>query len=433
MKLVRFLFYFVFISGGLAVLAFLLILEDAPIVAALAAPTPEDVAATRTFVQDVRKAADARVAEARVIEVTEAQANSVLRLSSRFWPGIRATAEVMPGGVLGVVSVPIPWVRGQKWINAEGFAPPFEGRARLEAVRVGGHSLPPDLLVEAGRIGANLVLGERAGDVLLSSAAQLDLDGTQMAITLDLTEDEKGQFISRLFGTLRDRDMPPGEEIDVYFTAVRRAMDEGRLPDDGSFLNHLRFVLEMAADRATDSTLPNAYTAAVFGLAKACGARDFTLIVGRLASDSLRDPNDWETECENVLFSGRQDTRRHFVTAAAIQAASNRGVAISIGEFKELHDSLNPNNGGFDFTDIAANNSGIRLSNLVMAGTVEDLRATIALMQGEPDVLPDLRAIPSILTRPEFEAQFGTIDSPTYQAMLGSIEDKISALSIHRP
>ena len=59
----------------------------------------------------------------------------------------------------------------------------------------------------------------------------------------------------------------------------------------------------------------------------------------------------------------RHDSRLHFITAAALKAASNRGFAVGVGEFKELYDSLSGDN-GFDFTDLAANNSGIRLSDV---------------------------------------------------------------------
>ncbi|MFT6738042.1 MAG: hypothetical protein ACJA0G_002184 [Kangiellaceae bacterium] len=81
----------------------------------------------------------------------------------------------------------------------------------------------------------------------------------------------------------------------------------------------------------------NAYTAALFGLTKACGARDFAMFVGRLAFlEEVQSNRTWTTSCNDVTFNNRIDSRRHFITSAALQAASNRGFSVSIGEFKEL-------------------------------------------------------------------------------------------------
>ena len=101
-------------------------------------------------------------------------------------------------------------------------------------------------------------------------------------------------------------------------------------------------------------------------------------MVGSLGMGASEISRDWQTECSRLTLNDRIDSRRHFTTAAAIQAASNRNVSVSVGEFKELNDSLH---GGFDFTDMAANNSGIRMANLFMATPIEHWSRLIARIE----------------------------------------------------
>ena len=153
-------------------------------------------------------------------------------------------------------------------------------------------------------------------------------------------------------------------------------------------------------------------------------------MVGPLGVGTSEVSRDWRTECSRLTLNDRIDSRRHFTTAAAIQAASNRNVSVSVGEFKELSDSLGR---GFDFTDMAANNSGIRMANLFMATPVGDWSRLIARIEAEEDVIVPYDDIPQILSREAFSAQFGEIDSDRYLEMLHLIETKIDALALHAP
>lgn len=435
MRVVRSLFWMTVVLGLALAAAFVWLLEPAPRTLGGGPPRPEDVAATRAFVQEVRAEAlgEARPGSDGVVVVSEEAANGILRVAARMVPAGQAEVRVEDGRVHATASLPVPWPGGARWLNVEGIAPPFEGRPRLERIAVGGVALPPGLVVEAGRVGANLILGQNAGDVLLGAAERLEIEGREMRFTMALGEEERRGFMRGLFGAMRGDAMPAAEEVDAYYAEIRRAIDDGRLPDTGSYLPHLRFVLELVHERSTEETLADAYTAGIFGLAKACGAKDFALIVGRLVGDPLDGFGEWRRDCAEVVFAGRIDTRRHFTTAAALRAASNRGVSVSIGEFKELYDSVGWEAGGFDFSDIGANQSGIRLSDTVMAGTRDDLARTIAMMEAEGDVLVDVSRLPQIMLRGQFEARYGSIESPAYAAELARIERLIDEVTIHRP
>ncbi len=209
-------------------------------------------------------------------------------------------------------------------------------------------------------------------------------------------------------------------------------MDSGELPATGSYLIYVQFMLDAVLAKGGEGDLNDAYTAAMLALARVCGAKDFTMVIGGAAGGSFAPARrPWQTECKPLTLNGRVDSRRHFTTAAALQAASNRGFAVSVGEFKELYDSLWQGS-GFDFTDLAANQSGIRMSNRLMQAPAEDWPELLGRIRQEGDIIIPFDDLPQIMDRATFEAIFRDIESPEYAAMLAEIEASIDTLALHR-
>ena len=413
----------VLILGGV-----LLVLQDRPQLDATPPPSPDDVATTRQLVRDIRVAAE----NDTVLEVDAGQLNSAMRLGARFVDGLRGQVDVEAGNVIGKVSIPVPWWGERKWVNLSGHVPEFDQHFRLTKVTVGHVELPPVLALALARTGANLGIGNRFGDRLIEAASSMTISGETLSFRLNIDDMGKNGLMRGAFGAMRGQKMPGFEEIESYHLLLRAAMAEGVLAPSGSFLPYLQFALTAALERSTPDTLPNAYTAAIFGLTKVCGARDFAMIVGRLGFMKNEVTRNWETNCDSVTFNGRIDSRRHFITSAALQAASNTGVAVSIGEFKELYDIVS-GAGGFDFTDMAANLSGIRMSNVFMSASPDSWSRLLNGLEAENDVIIPFDGIPTLMPEAEFRTRFGDVDSDRYKEMLSRIEARIDQLYLHRP
>lgn len=404
-----------------------ILLEDLPLLEASPAPTPEDVAAARQLVQDVRTSTTLNVP----LQTNEAQLNSAIRLGARFIRDFRARVTLNEEDVYGEVSLPVPWIGGQKWLNLTGRVPAFDGGLTLSEVTIGPVAPPADLALFVARKGANVIMGNGFGDKVLQAAAAMTIASDDIVFRLTLDEMGKNGLMQSAFGSLRGSEMPSAEEIENYHRLIRAAMADGRLQQSGSFLPYIRFALMAAHQNSTAETWPNAYTAAVFGLGKVCGAADFAVIVGRLAFEVSDFSTDWQTNCDQVTFNGRIDSRRHFITSAALQAASNRGFSISVGEFKELYDTIS-GAGGFDFTDMAANLSGVRMSNVMMTTPHAQLPERLNLVEIEHDVIVPFDSIPQLMPEAEFTARYDDIDSPAYHEMIAHIESRIDTLDFYR-
>lgn len=424
-----------------------LILQENPAVKAATPPTAEDVAATRALVRDLRRAADAGPDQQDMLTTDVAQLNSALRLGARFVPGFRGRVRLRDAVLVARTSVPVPWIGGRKWLNVTVTVPEFEGALRLGRVSAGGVALPPGLVLTGARIGGNLLLGNGFGDTVVAAASAMQIDGRELAFRIAL-DDVGGNGVMRsAFGALRSAEMPPPEEIEAYHRKIRDAMDAGTLPTRGSYLPYIRFALAAALENATPETLPNAYTAAIFGLAKACGSKDFAMIAGRVAQpeaqpevqsgsqseiqSDTQPTRPWQTNCDRMSLNGRHDSRLHFTLSAALQAASNRGFAVSVGEFKELYDTIS-GSGGFDFTDMAANLSGIALSNTMMATSARDWPATLARIETERDVIVSFKGLPGKIPQAQFKARFGDVESPAYKEMIAQIEARIAGIGLYQ-
>jgi hypothetical protein len=259
----------------------------------------------------------------------------------------------------------------------------------------------------------------------------MTIAGDDLVFQIALDGVGKNGVMRGAFRALRGNEMPDVEEIESYHRLIRQAMAEGVLPQSGSFLPYIRFTLEAALERGgADGDLPNAYTAGIFALAKVCGAQDFSMVVGRLAFEQTVQSETWGTRCDDVLFNERVDSRRHFVTSAALQAASNRGFAVSIGEFKELYDTIS-GAGGFDFTDMAANLSGIRMSNTLMGAAAKDWPKLLDRIETENDVIVPFDGVPQLMPEEVFKVRFGDVESARYRAMISRIEAEIDSLALH--
>lgn len=416
----------------LVLIAVEVVLDHQPFISDLGPPTPEDVQYTRSFVEHVRAVTEGRVEGDGVIVITESEANSLMRVGSRMLPRGVGRVTLTDEVVWVEGSIQVSWPLGPRWINVAAAVTPFKDHLSLNHLIVGGIRLPPDLALGIGQFGANLLSSKQLGSILMGAASEMWIEGNTMVFSLALSADDRGDALDGIFGVLRGGQMPNTDLFVEYYVELRYAMEAGELPQTGSFVPYIRYALQAALDGDESILLADRYTASMLALTWACGSVHTAMAIGRLGAVPDESEIAWQNSCDRLTFHDREDLRRHFITAAAIQAISNRGVSVSAGEFKELLDSLGSGrHSGFDFTDIVANNSGIRLSNLMMSTSADQWPRLIELIQVDTDIVASLHGIPEIMSREKFERQFGNIDSDEYAEMMQLIESRIERLPLH--
>lgn len=409
-----------------------LTLQPSPSVTSATAPTRADINTAKSVLNRFR-AATSPLDGGREITLTEGEISSLLRLGERAIPGARAAAQTSDGSVHLDASLPLRVLDGGPWINVSVTAPDFDDGVTLSAVQVGQLDIPPDFARYLGIRLADLWLGKGSGAELIEAFPSLHTRAGQSTLGMSVTADRRGDLARTLLSAFRGSDMPSGPEVDAYRQNLFEAFRDGTLQPSGSFTDHLTFLLKEAYANGAAGDLGREYTAAVFALTRACGSEHIRPYLGKLVPEGglLDDAPIPPSVCGNAGLHDRVDLRRHFITAATLRAASNRGVAISIGEFKELSDM--GGSSGFDFTDIVANNSGIRLSDRMMSASAAEWPMILDMLSDEAKVIATLDGIPGAMSQAAFETTYTDVQSAEYFAVLNRIEARIDALAVHRP
>ncbi|TYO88776.1 hypothetical protein [Oceanicella actignis] len=407
----------------------LALIEREPLVATPLRATPEGAKAVKRLFHRVRAVTVEPVAEPTV-EASVADLEHVMAFGARVYPGLRGAAERVAQGIRLRLSAPVPFAPGLGWINAEAVIPAFDQGPRLAAARLGRLDLPPELALGAARLGANLILGERFGDRLLAAVPRLELTPEGGRATLAMSDADRKRLFRRLAGTLRGGDLPSPQAVAAHLRALQEAEAQGVLAGRGSLTPYLRFIVEQAMRRARPGEERQELAAAIFALNAACGSQPFSVLIAKMSGKDAPPPPRTAV-CRKVTLAGQDDKKRHFVTSAAIEVASTMRISLTMGEYKELMDSID--RWGFEFADIAANVSGLRFVEAFMNADPARWPELLARVKDEDSVLIRFDDLPGKLSRDEFVARFVNADSPAYREVMRRIEARAAALPVARP
>lgn len=415
----------VLVAGVAGVLA----LERAPRAPMGVPPTPEDVAAARDLLQNLRDISETPGNDDRVT-VTADEMNGLFRIGARTLPGLGGQARIEGGALAVDLSLPMPGLPDLGWLNLTAVIPPFEEGVKVRELRLGRLPLPPGLAQSVALEAIDRRFGDALGSGMVKRFPRMALSGEAVVVDVAIDVDSRQAMARSTFEALHGNSMPTLEDIAAHVAVFEAARGDGRLPVRAPLFTYYELMLDAAAERAAarpDDPLRE-LVAGFLAIGHVCGTPTLLHLIGPRPSETMSALPDPGPICAQASLSGRRDLRQHFVTAAAIKAASTRSVALSAGEAKELLDLFRT---GFDFTDMAANNSGIRFAERLFAAAPEDWPRLARAVTAESDVMIPLDGLPGAMTRAEFEERFGAVDSPGYLRLMDQIEARIDALPFH--
>ena len=413
------------LAAGVIVLAAGLNARE-PLVDRLPPPTPEDARYARVFLLTMEHIGRQPDREGTLIGTAE-DFNGLFRILGRGRDDIRLRADMEDGRLLLAMSAQVPGMERLGWINVSAAVPPYSGRMRLQRLRVAGIPVPAGPAVRALAWAADSHFGEGAGTQALGMLPRLVVDDEDLTFDIAMPAGADRLLSRNAIAEIYGREMVSRAEVAAAATFLEGEVAAGRLQRSGSYAPWLSAIIAHAAEAPAEKSA-DAVMAGFMALNYLCGSDHFVSVLLPPSMGERVAMPDARPGCGRAGLRGRVDLRRHFTTAAAIKLISNRSAAVTAGEAKELYDMLHD---GFDFTDVAANNSGIRLAMLLDSADPEEMRALAARIKSEDDVIIDLDGIPQIMDRGNFREQFGEVDSPAYLAMIAEIEARIDRLPIH--
>lgn len=395
--------------GGLVLLLGLglLLLSTAPTVDHQKKPSAGDIASARAVIKQA-KASQAQDAPVRLR--LEARQIEALALLAGETSGIRRMdAQVSDGAVDARASLPLG---AGLWINA--------------AARVTGeHDGFPAIRVRIGRLALPAALSRWSADSLRWLLLQRGVDLPPLddvirhfavsdgAVIADLALPRNTGLIEGAVGTA-------GQRVDdrlvarIYCRLARSAAAE-REPA-------LASLVQLAFRDAAGAEVVGHNRAAFVALA--------LHVVGEqarpLAPAAVELSGDCPPPAARVLLQGRPDLAKHWTLSAALSAVLGERTAVTLGEWKELNDSL-PAGSGFSFVDLAANRSGLHLARHAL--DAKSAGATARSLQAATDASllpPALTRAPEGLSDVEFADRFGTRDEQRYRDAVLHIDRQLA-------
>ncbi len=132
-----------------------------------------------------------------------------------------------------------------------------------------------------------------------------------------------------------------------------------------------------------------------------------------------------------VFAYKRTDVPEHFIASALITAVDNSLLSQQLGLDKEVGDAQRGT--GFSFIDINSDRSGVRFGRLAIKSPAEArrLQQIMANTQDYSAIIPDITGLPEHMDEAAFKAQFQSVDSVAYRAMISEIDKRIDALPLY--
>lgn len=389
---------------GLLIVAFAaLFVSLGPTVERPERPTPGNVAAARQVWQQM-KAAQGKTGETSVRVDNEAILG-IAALASDATGYARFEAGIARGELSGKASIALP---AGLWINASARA-------------AGEHAGFPSYHLTIGR----LPLPQAAG----RWAAELG----RLVLRI------KGATVPPLDEMVRHVEIGPQHLVaDLVLPldsgVVNGIVSAGGRPLDQPLVSDIYCRIAASQRRAPVDTLAE-LVRRTFDPAHVAEGEDFSraafvalsfLVVGdkanALAPEAAALAKDCPRPRRGFLLQQREDLAKHWAFSAGLTAVLGGETAASLGEWKELDDSL-ANGSGFSFVDLAADRSGMQAALRALdPQTAAEATADLGRIT-DNELLPE-----ALLERPEglsdasFVDRFGALDRERYRQAVASID-----------
>ncbi len=401
------------LSGAL-LLAWL-VFQRQPLVSRAANPSPDDVRRARSLLvqNDPRRA---RAGTARTITLSQQDATLLSQYGASRWRTARSLVTLRERSASVQVSIPMPSSLPGSWLNVDAQLADADGVPAIHRLWIGRLPVPG--------FAATLLI-----DWLF---AWLDVDAPitvarDMIRRTTFTPDSvrvSYEWRADATGRVRDMLLAPADIARLEAYHGRLAAFIATTPAGGSLtlpqLMAPLFTLAMERSASGDAGEENRAAMATLSL----------YVTERSLGRWIKRARTWpRAQRRRITLAGREDLAKHFMVSAVVAAEADRTLADAVGLTKEIDDSRGGS--GFSFVDLAADRAGTRFGERAVSAA-SALQAAVAAGAPESAIMPDIARLPESMTEGEFVARFGGIGASRYQAMIDTIERRVSEVPLLR-
>ena len=399
----------------IAAIALLMVsLQNRPLVSGVAQLTPDDIERAKRVVktQDPRSAAGS---ERRTVSIDEEDlALAVNYLVNHFGRGA-ARVALRPGVATLQASLEVPTNPMGRYLNIDAAFSETRAVPRFDHLKIGGLPVPGFIADHLLREGLQRLTGMDAEPVVTHVVQSARFGDGRLTVTY--------QWSDEVAALARSVLVPPEDQDRLRAYQERLADVVSGTPQSLSLASLMPPLFQLALERGAggDQVRENRAAIVVLGL----------YAIGKPLDRFVTAAARWRKPAgRSLTLAGRDDFPKHFLVSAAIAAEAGSPLADAVGVYKEVEDSRGGS--GFSFNDIGANRAGTRFGEVASQSPRRARELAKALASGvdESDFMPDVSDLSEFMAEAEFKRRFGGVDSPDYEKMIATIDERINALPL---
>ncbi len=404
-------------------------LEDKPWVERSVPVDYATVAAGKSLLKRIKTQVEAADNQGTTLLVTEDELHYLAQMASHTFPRLQTDLYLDSAGVNSRMSVKMPVNPFGAYLNLGVQIGQSSDGIGIDRLFIGPLEISGRWLLPLAARLADVLLKDKQASALLAGVRGFRIEGNAALLNVVPPPDAKAQF-KQAVRTLQASRFPPGEEervVHYYDILVAIAAGQGGRQRH-SLDVYLVPLMAEAAKRGGGSSAVAENRAAIWATIIYFSNGAFETLVGKLVSTQrplVRAPS-------GVTLGGREDLMLHFLYSAGITLATQQGIGIAAGEFKELLDSGNGGS-GFSFADLAADRAGIQFVTVATASAAaaRQLQEKLVAGNSEESFFPDISGLVEGLSEEQFRQQYGSAESERYRKQLALIDQRIARLSVY--
>jgi hypothetical protein len=404
------------------------VIEKEPLVRQSPPVDSETVAAGKALLQRIILQVESADARGTTLAVTEGELRHLAQMGSHTFARLNTDVYFDGGSINSRVSLRlIPNPVGD-YLNLVFQVGQSSEGINIDRLSIGPLNLPGRWLLPLAAYLADTLLQDQQASLLLASVRGFRIEGDTALLSVQPPPDVKAQ-LKQAVKTLQASRFPPGEQervVHYYEYLVRIAEQGGR--SSRSFSAYLAPLMVEATNRRERSSAVAENRAVIWALTIYFSYGAFETLVGDLVSSQralVRPPS-------GVTLGGRWDLMAHFIYSAGITLATQQGIGIAAGEFKELLDS-GKGGSGFSFADLAADRAGVQFVTAATSNesAARQLQQSIVANNSEAAFFPDISGLAEGLSDVQFRRQYGSTQSESYREQVALIDQRIARLPVY--
>ncbi len=368
------------------------------------------------------------------ITITQKDINGLIALATRGISRLHGHANITPWEAQGTFSLFLPENPFGDYLNLQIGVAPSEYGLRLSQVSIGNLEIPGGVAMGFAEGVLNQFLGEAQGSRIIEAVQSVKTEGESISVTFKPIPDIKARLKTAVHRVAEVRDnlklLGDPKHVRAYYS---RLCELDRLYSHDlkiSAIQYIAPVFELVQKRTQlGMSARKENRAALLAIGIFLGSSRFEPLIGDIRSVAKEGCRD---EPPNVVLGGRHDMVQHVFITSIMQLVTDSGMSFALGEFKEILDTGNLS-GGLSFSDLAANQVGIKFTEQLISSdsSARHAQAILSNAVSEDVFFPEIKDLPDEIPRNRFEAEYGSLDDPRYRAMLEKIEARIESLPVY--